>query len=256
MLLNAHHEPIHFSLPEDGAGRWLLELDSAALEKPAAEARRAANLMQNSPEITEGGESLTSENQGKTRDRIAGALGVGVQRLQRAVEVSNAAEAEPERYGDLPAKMDTESVNAAHKELKARKSTAAPDGYTGEGVPFDVKLEPAHPFAEIMDAVTKLSGAITRAMGGESEEAKRLREYLSWCGAVLHTAGKFENGEHIDASAAFLPLKGIRKIIDLAGASGKPKTQAEIKHAWEIASGGEFVHPALRRIRSRKAVSK
>ncbi|HKO93151.1 MAG TPA: 4-alpha-glucanotransferase, partial [Polyangiaceae bacterium] len=34
MLLNAHHEPVVFSLPEEGGGQWLLELDTAALEKP------------------------------------------------------------------------------------------------------------------------------------------------------------------------------------------------------------------------------
>jgi hypothetical protein len=36
--------------------------------------------------------------------------------------VVEAAEAEPEKFGDLPARMDAESVEAAHRELKARRS--------------------------------------------------------------------------------------------------------------------------------------
>jgi isoamylase len=35
VLLNAHHEPVQFRLPEDGSGSWLLELDTARLEQPA-----------------------------------------------------------------------------------------------------------------------------------------------------------------------------------------------------------------------------
>jgi isoamylase len=35
VLMNAHHEPVTFSLPEDGSGTWLLELDTADSAKPA-----------------------------------------------------------------------------------------------------------------------------------------------------------------------------------------------------------------------------
>jgi glycogen operon protein len=33
MLMNPHHEPVRFSLPEDGGGKWWLELDTADLEQ-------------------------------------------------------------------------------------------------------------------------------------------------------------------------------------------------------------------------------
>jgi glycogen operon protein len=35
LLLNAHHEPVTFQLPEEGGGKWLLELDTADPAKPA-----------------------------------------------------------------------------------------------------------------------------------------------------------------------------------------------------------------------------
>jgi glycogen operon protein len=35
VLLNAHHEPVTFQLPEEGDGTWLLELDTTDLAKPA-----------------------------------------------------------------------------------------------------------------------------------------------------------------------------------------------------------------------------
>jgi len=70
----------------------------------------------------ENGGNLPPLNQGKTRDKIGEALGVSGSTYEHAKAVVDAAEAEPELFGDLPEQMDETSVHAAYQELKARKA--------------------------------------------------------------------------------------------------------------------------------------
>ena len=56
----------------------------------------------------------------QTRDRVAAAVGVSGPTYQRAKAVVTAAEADPSRFGDLPAQMDeTESLAGARWRLQA-----------------------------------------------------------------------------------------------------------------------------------------
>lgn len=98
-----------------------------ALEKPAAQERkRVGNVKggkgKGKPKAKEVGGKLPPTSTEKTRDKVAAAVGVSARTYQKAKQISEAAQAEPEAYGDLPAKMDVESVDAAHKELKRRQS--------------------------------------------------------------------------------------------------------------------------------------
>ncbi len=54
--------------------------------------------------------------------KVARALGKNKRTLERAIEVVEAAEREPDKYGHLPEKMDRRgSINKAHNELQFRK---------------------------------------------------------------------------------------------------------------------------------------
>lgn len=111
---------------------------------------------------------------------------------------------------------------------------------------------PPHPFAELMGAITRTAGMVTTAMKGESETARRLHDYLSYAGLVDHPAGEVlstagDDGR-VGSALSFLPLRGVRKLIDMAGEAGRKKSEREIKALYEQVSGG-WVPPAVLRRR-------
>jgi hypothetical protein len=64
---------------------------------------------------------------GKSRDKVGESLGVSGRTYEKLKAVIEAAEAEPETFGDLPARMDeTGKVDGAFKEMKQRKEPTAP----------------------------------------------------------------------------------------------------------------------------------
>lgn len=209
-----------------------------ALESSAAAERRDANLKQNASEHR--GADSAPRASGKTRERVAAALGVSHDTYTKAKRVVEAARQNPAGCGDLPGVMDATSVNAAHREMTKRRS---------EGTPAD----PPHRFAELMARVTGTAALVTREMGAGDEAADRLREYLSWCGAVDNGTGDvIDHDECRDADAVFLPLRGLRKIIDLAGQTGRRLTRDKVIELYMYASGG-WEHPFIARLRDQKA---
>ena len=96
------------------------------MEKPAAKARQKAhgNTAPGKMKNTPGNLPGVCEAEGRVRDKVAEALGVSGSTFDRMKRVATAAEKEPEKFGDLPAKMDNESVDAAYKELRARRDEA------------------------------------------------------------------------------------------------------------------------------------
>lgn len=76
-----------------------------AIEKPKAKERQAAGG---------GGTGCGKlpQPEPRTRDKVGKALGVSGKTYEKAKQVVAAAEAEPEMFGDLPAKMNAESVDA------------------------------------------------------------------------------------------------------------------------------------------------
>lgn len=123
-------------------------------------------------------------------------------------------------------------------DSSARRSNSAP-------------VAEEHPFADLLAAVTGTARRISETIAGDSEEAKKLRDYLSWAGLVEHKGAKIEGAEYHDATATFLPLKGVRKLIDLARYPGR-KTAEEIRKIYDEASGGWIPPITLRRRNQRK----
>jgi ParB/RepB/Spo0J family partition protein len=95
-----------------------------ALEKPKAKERQAKAGPQSGKGKKTGSGKLPEPVAGDTRDKVAAALGVSGKTYEKAKQVAEAAEKEPTRYGDLPAKMDaTGKVDPVHRELKARQES-------------------------------------------------------------------------------------------------------------------------------------
>jgi ParB family chromosome partitioning protein len=106
-----------------------------ALEKPAAKEREREGGRAGG----KGSGTVPYPSKGRARDKVGEALGVSGQTAERAAAVVQAAAADPERNGDLPAKMDAEGVKPAHEELKRRQVDPPP--VTDElGVPVPDKL--------------------------------------------------------------------------------------------------------------------
>ncbi len=92
------------------------------LEKPNSDRRKKAGRG------TEPSGKFPDGTAGRTRDKVGAALGVSGRTYEKGKQVSEAAEKEPEKFGDLPALADSQSIDAAHKELKRRRgqSTSPP----------------------------------------------------------------------------------------------------------------------------------
>jgi ParB-like chromosome segregation protein Spo0J len=85
------------------------------MEREAAQARMMAG--QPSVKFTEG--------KGQSLDKVAAAVGMSRPTYAKAAAVVDAAEREPERFGDLAAKMDESGmVDKAHKEMVVRERQA------------------------------------------------------------------------------------------------------------------------------------
>lgn len=83
----------------------------------------------------ESADSTPSAEVGKTRDLVARAVGMGHEKLARAEAIVSAAEADPERFGDLPAKMDeTGNVSGTYREMERRKADQ-PTAHPAESKP-------------------------------------------------------------------------------------------------------------------------
>ncbi len=108
-----------------------------------------------------------------------------------------------------------------------------------------------HPHDELRALTIKLSGMFTKAMKDGTEEGKRLHDYLSLCTLVEHTSSE-DPAKH--NQPVFLPLKGVTKIIDLAGQTGRPLSDEKVREAWKTASG--YTPPLHARRKAFKAGSK
>lgn len=101
------------------------------------------------------------------------------------------------------------------------------------------------PFEELKALVTNLAGKMTAFMTAEGEVAARLCEYFTWCGLLDYHKG----------TPKFIPLAGVRMLVDLAGSKGPRQKQAEVFEAYQKACGAvAWVPPAtkFRREQQRK----
>jgi len=88
-------------------------------EKPKAEELRRKRI---SAARKGDADKLHNVSDEGTREKVASAVGMSGTSYYKAKEVVSAAEADPEKFGDLPAQMDeTGNVYGTHNELKRRK---------------------------------------------------------------------------------------------------------------------------------------
>lgn len=127
-----------------------------ALERPAAKER----LKEAGKAGGKGSGKLPEASKGDTRDKVAAALGVSGRTYEKAKQVQAAADADPVRYGDLPAMMDSKSIDAAHREMKERAA--------------DANVASARPEATLPEPIARAMSARERF-----EEAARLADRLS-----------------------------------------------------------------------------
>jgi hypothetical protein len=194
-----------------------------ALEGPKAEAR----MLSGDGGQLSGCGNLPQGPAGKVRDKVAEAVGVSPRTWDKMEAVAEAAEEEPETFGDLPAVMDQVSVHAAHEELRRRK----PPPWRVPGNHSD----PDHQYADLLNKFTALSAAITRALNTEPHE--KLRAYLGALGFVAYEGRVIQDGEvtrkggaKFDAAKAF---RGLRRIVRQAGMPGKLWTAEKVKAEYE-----------------------
>jgi hypothetical protein len=197
-----------------------LGLKIKAILAPKAEAR----MLSGQPS---GCGNLPQGPAGKVRDKVAEAVGVSPRTWDKMEAVAEAAEEEPETFGDLPAVMDQVSVHAAHEELRRRK----PPPWRVPGNHSD----PDHQYADLLNKFTALSAAITRALNTEPHE--KLRAYLGALGFVAYEGRVIQDGEvtkkggaKFDAAKAF---RGLRRIVRQAGMPGKLWTAEKVKAEYE-----------------------
>jgi ParB family chromosome partitioning protein len=108
-----------------------------------------------------GSGNLPEAVKGDTRDNVAEAVNMSGRTYEKAKDVVEAAEQEPEKYGDLAEQMDqTGKVDPAHKELKRRGGGKGKKKLsTGKG-----KKKPKEKWVAVDGAVTELN-----AMGAAGE---------------------------------------------------------------------------------------
>lgn len=145
------------------------------------------------------------------------------------------AKAKPERLPDEPAFVD-------HRTLPPVIVPVNPDA---EGV-TSAEAGGGHPFLDLKTNTSAVSAEWTRALKRDGEDFARLYQYCVWCGLVDHDPKK-------GGSASLIVLKGLSKIIELAGQGGKILTQSKVLDAWALASGGKPYVPPLT-ARRRKGV--
>jgi len=164
-----------------------------AIERPKAAERKAATQAKpgNDGKSPTGGANLAPpENTGKTRDKVADSIGTSPETYRKAKQVVEAAEQSPSLFGDLPEKMDGESVNAAHKELKRRQSNEE------SKKPEDANEPSVNPrAAELISIVNGLCAAIDKVKSG------------------VGPASQHPFGRHIHAESVTLQLEAARKAL-------------------------------------------
>jgi len=131
-----------------------------AQERPRSEAaRRIGGVRMQEMQHGVDGEKVTpSIARGRLREIIAPAVGMSGPTYQRAKAVVVAAEANPEHFGDLPARMDeTGNVTGTHQELLRRGGGKSKSVRPGRH-PVHNKLHHARPNDEIQRAVTTIEG--------------------------------------------------------------------------------------------------
>lgn len=176
-------------------------------------------------------------SRGDTRDKVADAIGSSGTTYERAKRVVEAAEEDPERFGDLLLMMDEESVNAAYEELKERQQSQSGEGSDKGGEKRKTpkffrpgsKVDPDHPHAALLSKITALAGAVSAAMNAPGGD--RLKTYLTHVRLVDHVKKLVPGGK--GKKPRYVGLRDLYRVVKLAGKRGKEKTAEQIQRELE-----------------------
>lgn len=179
---------------------------------------------------------------------VAADAGVSRRTVEAAatVQKKDAELFEQVKAGDLPVRVAEQVAGLPARE---RKKVTAAENPTAEArrVLAAAKdgQEAAHPFADLLGQTTRLAHAVTKAVREESPEGKRLHAYLSLAGLLTH-----EGGEPGQKGATLVALRGVYRLVDLAGHQ-KTYSEQGVKQQYLKASGG-WVPPLTARRRKGK----
>jgi ParB-like chromosome segregation protein Spo0J len=125
--LKAEHDENYHTEPMRMSDLMKIADKIEGLERQRAKERQEATRARKGEKVgAQGGATKaprSAADRGKTRDKVADALGISHTTYAKAKKVAEAAKADPDRYGDLPARMDAEGkVDPVYKELKAREA--------------------------------------------------------------------------------------------------------------------------------------
>jgi ParB-like chromosome segregation protein Spo0J len=156
---------------------------------------------------------------------------------QGALDVKTAA-----KVADLP-EQSRKKVAASAEPKKAAKTEL--EKHKPPARTRKVSAAPSHPFESLMSAVTSLTTNLTRAVNAGDEHGERLKHVLTTCALLDYPA-------EMGGNPRFLPLAGVRALLDLAGSTGKLPKDETIKVAYAKANG-TWVPPLVMLRRDAKA---
>ena len=140
---------------------------------------------------------LAELDQGNTRDKVGAIVGMSGWTYEKAKAIVEAAESDPERFGDLPGLMDAENVSAALRELTRRQLVAKLEAIeTREvkaiaGVYDVIVIDPPWPMQKIELDVMPTDVGLDYPVMSEAELAELAIPAAEDCHVWLWTTHKF-----------------------------------------------------------------
>lgn len=155
------------------------------------------------------------------------------------------AEEAAQKAAAKKAKKPDAEVFVDHRKLPVAGETESPEA----DLLTSCEKGGGHPFLELKESVKNLSADFTKACKDHGEDSQRLHLYLGYCGLLEHIPDEDPKKHN---RAKFILLKGVSKIIEMAGQGGKELSQKKVVAEWMLASGG-YIPPLTRRRRDAKA---
>lgn len=226
---------------EKGTPELVAAMDSGAASVSAA-ATVADLPKKEQKEAVKSGTVAEKAKETKEKPRCELCKRKGLFRLDSCPECLDLQKAKkPEKY--KPATFDDEVPITNPRTLPP---TVVPINPDAEGV-TSAAAGGGHPFLDLLADIRSLSARMTKTIKADGEDEHRLYTYLTYCGLLDHDPAK--NG-----AAYFLPLRGVSKLVDMAGEGGKVKTKTQVENAYLIACGGKqaWIPPVTARRRAGK----
>lgn len=109
---------------------------------------------------------------------------------------------------------------------------------------------PVDPLDELAALTTQLATKFTNVVrfgkGEVTQGADRLRDYLTWCGLLDYPT--------VGANPKFIPLAGVKALVDLAGSKGPKAPQDVVMEMYQKACGAvPWVPPAVKYRRDKRS---